>query len=139
TGVVGNYVLDNKSVTVEGQAPVSLYSTVQNGQRNSGGRLKYRARLGWSGGVDGAYTATLFMNYIPNFGPNIGTPLANGNAVAPLCFVQGNTPCNASGNPQFAMYTSQVALLTNAIPSMYTFDLSLGYRTGDRPANTYLK
>jgi len=137
TGIVGNYVIDNKSVTVEGQTPVSIYSSVINGTRNSGGRLRYRARLGWAGGPDGAISATLFMNYIPSFGPN--NPNANGNAVAPLCFLQGNTPCNASGNPQFAMYNTQVGLLTNEIPSMYTFDLSLGYNTGDNPANTYLK
>ena len=137
TGIVGNYVIENKSVTVQGQAPVSVYSSVQNGQRNSGGRLRYRARLGWAGGPAGAISATLFMNYIPSFGANSLT--ANGNTVAPLCFLQGNTPCNASGNAQFAMYGTQVALLTNTIPSIYTFDLSLGYQTGDRPANTYLK
>jgi outer membrane receptor protein involved in Fe transport len=27
----------------------------------------------------------------------------------------------------------------NLIPSYYTFDLSLGYSTGDRPANEYLR
>ena len=140
TGIVGNYVIDNKSVTVEGQDPVSFYSSVINGTRNSGGRLRYRARLGWSGGPDGAFSATLFMNFIPNFGPNnTSIPAANGNSVAPLCFLQGNTPCNASGNPQFAMYNTQVPFLTTQIPSMYTFDLSLGYNTGDTPANTYLK
>jgi hypothetical protein len=139
-GIVGNYVIDNKSVTVDGQTPVSFYNSVINGTRNSGGRLRYRARLGWAGGPDGAFSATLFMNYIPNFGPNnTSIPAANGNTVAPLCFLQGNTPCNASGNPQFAMYTGQVPLLTNSIPSMYTFDLSLGYQTGDRPASTYLR
>ncbi len=140
TGIVGNYVIDNKSVTVPGEAPVSFYSSVINGTRDSGGRLRYRARLGWAGGPDGAFSATLFMNYIPNFGPNnTSNPAANGTSVAPLCFLQGNTPCNASGNPQFAMYNTQVAMLTNEIPSMYTFDLSLGYNTGDRPANTWLQ
>jgi len=140
TGVVGNYVIDNKSVTVEGQTPVSFYNSVINGTRNSGGRLRYRARLGWAGGPDGALSATMFMNYIPNFGPNnTSIPAANGNSVAPLCFLQGNMPCNASGNPQFAMYNGQVAILTNQIPSMYTFDLSIGYNTGDLPAKSYLK
>jgi iron complex outermembrane recepter protein len=140
TGIVGNYVIENKSVTVEGQTPVSFYSSVINGTRNSGGRLRYRARLGWAGGPDSAFSATMFMNYIPNFGPNnTSIPAANGNSVAPLCFLQGNTPCNASGNPQFAMYNTQVATLTNEIPSMYTFDVSLGYNTGERPANSYLK
>jgi hypothetical protein len=28
---------------------------------------------------------------------------------------------------------------TNIVPSYYTFDLSLGYDTGDRPANEYLR
>ncbi|HEX5281127.1 MAG TPA: TonB-dependent receptor [Micropepsaceae bacterium] len=140
TGIVGNYVIDNKSVTVPGQAPVSFYSSVINGTRDSGGRLHYRARLGWAGGPDGAFSATLFMNYIPNFGPNnTSISAANGTSVAPLCFLQGNTPCNAGGAPQFAMYNTQVATLSNVIPSMYTFDLSLGYNTGDTPANTYLK
>ncbi len=141
TGITGNYILDNKSVVVEGQDPVSLYTTIQNGTRNSGGHLRYRARLGWAGGPDSAYSATLFMDYIPAAGAatTAGTVQGNGSPVAPLCFLQGNTPCNANGLAQFAMYSGQVPILNNVIPSVYLFDLSLGYRTGDTPANAYLK
>jgi hypothetical protein len=43
-----------------------------------------------------------------------------------------------SGRPT---YTNPCAIsnYTNIIPSYYTFDLSLGYSTGDRPANEYLR
>ena len=132
TGITGNYVIDNKSLTNPGTPVVSMYSSIQNGTRNSGGRLRYRARLGWAGGPDSAFTITGFMNYLPSFN-------VNGGALAPLCFLGGNTPCNAGGTPQFAMYDTQVPTLSNFVPSMYTFDLSLGYRTGDLPENAYLK
>lgn len=137
TGVTGNYVLDNYSVTNPGSPVISVFSTVQNGTRNSGGRLRYRARLGWSGGPDGAFSVTGFMNFIPSY--NI-----NGATIAPLCFYQGasspyNPACNASGFPQFSQYTSQFPMLSNYVPSMYTFDLSVSYKTGDTPVNTYLK
>jgi len=130
-GVTGNYVLDDKTNNGNGAPTIDTYSTPQNGTANSGGRLRYRARLGWAGGPDGAFSVTGFMNFIPSFN-------ANGSALPPLCFLQGNPAC-ASFGPQFAQYTQQYAALTNYVPSGYTFDLSLGYRTGDTPANRYLK
>lgn len=138
TGVTGNYVLDNYAVNGPGQPVISVYSTPNSGTRNSPGRLNYRARLGWSGGPDGAFSITGFMNFIGHFN-------GNGLALPPLCFLQGDpttmlkNPTCASYGPQFAQYTQQYPTLSNYIPSLYTFDLSLQYRTGDVPANTYLK
>src|SRR4029077_5588603 len=40
---------------------------------------------------------------------------------------------------QFAQYTMQFPVLSNVVPGLYTFDLSIGYDTNDGPANDYLK
>jgi hypothetical protein len=97
---------------------------------DTGGTLKYRARLGWVG--NSGWNVTGFMNFIPHF--NSST-----QQLPPACFQIGNTACNASGLPQFAQYTMQYPLLTNVVPGLYTFDLSIGYNTEDRPTNEYLR
>jgi len=132
TGVAGTYIIDNYSVLNPGTPVVSVYSTPNSGTRNGpGGRLAYRARLGWAGGPDGAFSIVGFMNFLPHVN-------SNGGALPPLCFLQGNPTC-ASFGPQFAQYTTQYPTFSNYVPSMYTFDLSLSYKTGDVPANRYLK
>lgn len=88
-------------------------------------RMRYRARMGWS---DGALSATLFTNYQSHFFHTQGAP-PNVNF---QCTTSGGTvgggtlPCAISN-------------YTNIEPSYYTFDLSLGFNTGDMPANNYLK
>lgn len=134
TGVTGTYVIDNKSLAGPGQRVVSVYRTPASPNTpalDSGGRLKYRGRVGWTD-VTGAWSVTTFVNFIPHYNSN-SVPLP------PPCFQVGNTPCNASGNPAFAQYTQQYDILTSYVPGQYIFDLSVGYQTGDTPANDYLK
>jgi hypothetical protein len=132
TGVTGEYILDNKILKVPGQPVTSIYSTPVAGTTNSGGRMRYRARLGWAGGPDDAWSITGFMNFWSHFNTNTG-------ALPPLCFLAGNPACDSLGLPQYAQYTQQFPTLSNLVPGIYTFDLSISYKTGDRPANKYLK
>ncbi|HXJ03433.1 MAG TPA: TonB-dependent receptor [Micropepsaceae bacterium] len=133
TGFTGTYVMDNKTQFAPGTPPISLYYTPQspgNPATDTGGRLKYRARLGWAS--DDGWSVTGFVNFLPHFNSDTA-PLP------PACFMIGNTACDASGLPQFAQYTTQYKTLTNFVPGLYTFDLSFGYKTGNTPANDYLK
>ena len=88
-------------------------------------RSRYRARLGWS---NGPWNVTGFVDYLghwyhtQNAPPNVNNQcLATGGTVG-----GGSFPCLISG-------------YNNLEPSYYTFDLSIGYDTGDMPANEYLK
>jgi outer membrane receptor protein involved in Fe transport len=88
-------------------------------------RMKYRARLGWA---NGPWSVTGFMNYESHFFHTQGAPPnVNNQCVAAGSSAPGGTfPCAITG-------------YTNIEPPWYTFDLSLGYDTGDDPANDYLK
>jgi hypothetical protein len=141
TGVSGYYVIDNKSVGGPGQPVISVFSTPASGTTNSGGRMSYRARLGWAGGPDNAWSVTGFMNFFPHSysnGSALGGSTGNGLALPPLCFLQGNTACSTYGSA-FAQYSQQFPMLSNVVPGQYTFDLAVQYHTGDIPANRYLK
>jgi iron complex outermembrane recepter protein len=132
TGITGTYNIDNKSQGGPGQVINSLFTTPQNATSpalDSGGRLKYRARLGWAN--DTGFTVTGFLNFIPHFNSDTAV-------LPPACLIQGNPTC-ASYGPQFAQYTQQFPLLSNYVPGLYTFDLSVGYDTQDGPASDYLK
>jgi hypothetical protein len=94
--------------------------------------MRYRARLGWAGGPDGAFSVVGFLNFWSHY--NSGTA-----ALPPLCFLQGNPACNSLGLPQYAQYTQQFPTLSSLVPGIYTFDLSLSYKTGETPANRYLQ
>jgi hypothetical protein len=133
-GVTGNYILERQTKTVPGVPILDDYRG-----KDSGGRISYRARLGWAGAPDGAWSATAFMNYHPHFGTQEAGDSARPGLLPPTCFLAGQTPCNASGLPQFAQYTQQYSQLTLFEPAWITFDLSLGYNTGERPANKYLR
>jgi hypothetical protein len=134
TGITGNYILERQTKTVEGVPVIDDYRG-----KNSGGRLSYRSRLGWAGGPDGAWSLTAFMNWWPHFGTQEAGDSARPGLLPPTCFLAGQTPCNASGLPQFDQYTKQYSQLTLYEPARTTFDLSLGYKTGDVPANDFLK
>ena len=132
TGITGTYNIDNKSQGGPGQIVNSLFTTPQNPTSlatDTGGRLKYRARLGWAN--DSGISVTGFLNFIPHFNSDIAV-------LPPPCFIQGNASC-ASYGPPFAQYTNQFPALSNYVPGLYTFDLSIGYDTQDTPANDYLK
>jgi hypothetical protein len=91
-------------------------------------RFKYRARLGWS---DGSWNLTGFVNYESHFfHTQSAPPNVNFGCIAP-----GGT---VGGLPSYAN-PCLISNYTNQMPSYYTFDLSLGYSTGDRPANEYLR
>jgi hypothetical protein len=88
-------------------------------------RMRYRARLGWA---NGGWSVTGFFNYRTHYYPALNAPL-NVNS---QCQTEGGTvgggtlPCAITG-------------YTNLTPPIHTFDLSIGYDTGDRPANEYLR
>jgi iron complex outermembrane receptor protein len=125
-GVSGNYTLTSMAQSAPGATIVDAYHGL-----NSGGHWNYRARLGWTEAADGSWSVTGFMNYHAHIGDTGTEP--------PACFLIGHTACNASGLPEFAQYTQQYPRLTNYQPAFITFDLSIGYKTGERPANDYLK
>jgi iron complex outermembrane receptor protein len=135
TGMVGTYYLEQPSQVVFGGPITDFYHTdlapvngVQQLGVESRPRFKYRARLGWS---DGTWSVTAFMDYAQHFfHTQPSPPNVNNGCITPGGTIGGlptyNNPCFLSD-------------YTNHQPSYYTFDLSLGYSTGDRPANEYLR
>lgn len=132
TGITGTYFLHNFTQSVAGGTIVDAYNTtispaggiVQSGVE-TGPRLIYRARLGWS---DGTFNATGFMNFRSHYFGGTGVP--------PNVNFQCGT---AGGTVGGGTYPCAIANFNNSEPSFITFDLSFGYNTGDRPANDYLK
>jgi outer membrane receptor protein involved in Fe transport len=139
TGITGTYYLHQNGANNSSEPTNPLAATVQDLFHTTLGdvggvhqvgveslpRMRYRARLGWS---DGPWSVTGFMDYQSHFfhtqnaPPNVNNQcLASGGTVG-----GGTFPCAISG-------------YNNIEPSYYTFDLSLGYDTGDDPANDYLK
>jgi hypothetical protein len=122
-GIAGYYELENRK-QVDPTLPID---DAYKG-KNSGGRLqRVRARLGWT---DGTFSITGFANYR-------GHSAVVTDFVPPDCYWKtgfGPGSCYA-GSPFFGPYTTFPSLS----PSTYLFDLSLGYQTGDTPANAYLK
>jgi iron complex outermembrane receptor protein len=131
-GMVGTYYLHRYFVQVPG-SPVTdaLHQTLgANGTLGQPGvetlpRFKYRARLGWS---NGAWSVTGFMNYESHYYHTQGSPPNVNNQ----CTVAGGS----TGGGTFPCLINNYS---NIQPPWYTFDLSMGYDTGDTPANTYLK
>jgi iron complex outermembrane receptor protein len=133
-GIIGTYYLKQES-QVPG-APIDDFYHTDFGPVNgveqlgveSRPRFKYRTRVGWS---DGTWSLTGFMNYESHFFHSQSAP-PNVNFA---CITPGGT---VGGLPD---YTNPCLIsdYVNLIPSYYTFDLSMGYSTGDRPANEYLR
>src|SRR4030095_5693980 len=131
-GMAGTYYLRQKAQRVAGDVITDFYHTTLNTLNGveqvgveSRPRFKYRARVGWS---DGTWSVGAFMDYESHFfHTQAAPPNVNFACLAPGGTVGGGTfPCSVTD-------------YTNIIPSYYTFDLSLGYDTGDRPANEYLR
>ena len=132
-GIVGTYYLHQLSQTFPSDPIIDqFHSTLaavggiaQEGVVSGNPRMRYRARLGWS---SGSWSVTGFMDYASHFfHSQTAPPNVNFQCVAAGGTVGGGTfPCAISN-------------YTNVEPSQYTFDLSLGYDTGDDPANDYLK
>jgi outer membrane receptor protein involved in Fe transport len=133
-GITGTYYLSQESQVPGGIVDDFYHTTLSalNGIEQIGvesrPRLKYRARLGWS---DGTWSITGFMDFEQHFFHTQAAP-PNVNFA---CITPGGT---VGGLPN---YTNPCLIsdYTNLQPSYYTFDLSLGYNTGDRPANEYLR
>ncbi|HET7375395.1 MAG TPA: hypothetical protein VFK30_01730, partial [Anaerolineae bacterium] len=135
TGITGTYYLQRWVQTVTGGAIVdalhqnlaSLAGVGQNGVETAP-KLVYRARLGWS---NGTFDAAGFVNYSAHyFSPIEGTP-PNVNF---QCTTSGGT-VGAKG----ATFPCAISNFTQIEPNFVTIDLSFGYKTGDTPANDYLK
>jgi outer membrane receptor protein involved in Fe transport len=107
--------------------------------KDSGNRLqRVRYRLGWA---NPTWNVTLFANYfghgatgstVENQGVN-----ASGNALIPPCFYQtgfGPGSCYP-GSPYYGPYDTY----PNMAPAAVWFDLSIGYQTGEMPANEWLR
>jgi hypothetical protein len=131
-GMVGTYYLHQYAQTFPtDQISDAFHTTLasvggvaQKGVTGSP-RLRYRARLGWS---NGPWSVTGFMDYQSHFfHTQAAPPYVNFQCVSAGGTLPGGTfPCAISN-------------YTNLEPSLYTFDLSFGYDTGDDPANDYLK
>jgi len=93
---------------------------------DTGGRLKYRGRLGWSG--DNGLSITGFVNYRPHGVPATTLP-------QPCFWAAGFGPGSCyAGSPYFGPY-DQFPLYS---PASYTADLTISYDTADKFANEYL-
>jgi len=132
-GITGTYYLHRTEQALPGEeisdqfhsTLSSLNGVEQNGVVSNNPRMRYRARLGWS---DGPWSTTLFMDYQSHyFHTQSAPPQVNFN-----CTTAGGTTPGGSLPCAISNYT-------NIEPSLYTFDLSVGYDTGDSPANDYLR
>jgi len=125
-GATGYYELDYSAQASSTSPKEDRYE----GQ-NSGHRLKnVRGRIGWT---DGTWNATGFINY---HGHKL--PFDDVLASAPACYWAegfGAGDCY-SGSPYNAARTGE---FENMVPSMYLFDLSVGYNTGLMPTREYLQ
>ena len=131
-GVVGTYYLNRIGQNTTETPYDQLFNVnINTGLTNqslgveSRPRLKYRARLGWA---SGPWTVTGFMDYESHFFHTQNAPpnVNNQCAVAGSSVPGGTLACAITG-------------YTNIEPPWYSFDLSIGYDTGDDPANNYLK
>ena len=133
TGITGTYYLHNFIQNVTGgpivdnlnQNIATIGGVAQNGVETTP-RLIWRARLGWA---DGPYSITGFVNYQSHyFQPLSGIP------------PNVNLQCTTSGgNVGGGTFPCAISNYTQIEPNFVTVDLSLGYNTGDLPANDYLK
>ena len=132
-GVTGTYYLHRYIQQSAGGAIVDAFhqnlsavgGVAQNGVETLP-RMIYRARLGWS--MD-AYSATLFWNHQNHYYEILtGTP-PNVN----------NQCTTAGGKIGGGTFPCAISNYSNIQPEWNTFDLSLGYNTGDLPENDNLK
>ena len=141
TGITGTYYLHQYIQSVPGSAVLdSFHTTLSNGDSTMSGvetlpRLRYRARVGWS---NGAWSVTGFADYQGHF---FHTQTAPPNVNNSCTAAGGSQPQvkDSAGNFVGAVFPCLVTGYTNIEPAWLTFDLSIGYNTGDAPANNYLK
>jgi hypothetical protein len=130
-GITGTYYLHQYSQALPNTPVVdSFHQDLSAGPIQMNGvetlpRLRYRARLGWT---QGAWSVTGFADFQSHFfhtqtaPPQVNNSCQSAGSTSP----GGTFPCLVTG-------------YTNIEPSWLTFDLSMGYDTGDDPASDYLK
>ena len=124
-GAAGFYELTDKS---RANAASPLADTFAG--QNSGNRLqRVRYRLGWA---NDTWSVTAFANYFGHGAVNV-----NGNNLLPPCFyAAGFAPGSCfSGSPYYGPFVTY----PNFSPPTVYFDLTIGYQTGEMPANEYLR
>lgn len=131
-GQTGTYYLHDWTSNSPGAPPSDAFHNdinsvggiPQNGVTSTP-QMRYRGRLGWS---NGPISVVGFVNYVSHF--------YNGQSAPPNvnfeCTTSGGTV--GGGNLPCAINN-----YSNVEAPFYTFDLSLGYDTGDLPANNFLK
>jgi hypothetical protein len=136
TGITGTYYLHSYANATPG-APGStvtdyFHTTLTSGPNmvgvESAPRLRYRGRLGWS---NGPWSLTGFVDYQSHLYHTQPYPA---NVNSNVCQASGGIAVSATDT-----FACPIQNYSNVEPSQYTFDLSLGYDTGDTPANDYLK
>jgi iron complex outermembrane receptor protein len=98
--------------------------------KDSGNRLqRVRYRLGWN---NDTWNVTMFANYFGHAENN-----QNGALLIPPCFYSPTTAAGScfAGSQHFGPYTT----FPNITPATVFLDLSIGYQTGEMPANRYLR
>lgn len=127
-GISGSYKLMDKTQTLPGQPGVEALTGGADGYQ-----LRYRGRLGWAGtqGMADGLSVVGFVNFFPHSG------IVSDRGLPPQCYWAPGFSAGSCypGSPFFGPY----AEFPNFSPGLYTFDLSLGYQTGNRPANPYLQ
>jgi hypothetical protein len=105
--------------------------------QDSGNRLqRVRYRLGWA---NPTWNVTLFANYWGhgNYGDDTGNNL-NGAALIPRCFYAPEFSGPGACYPGSPYYGPQDPYY-NMLPADVHFDISIGYQTGQMPANEWLR
>jgi hypothetical protein len=130
-GASGYYQLIDKSRVSEDTDIDDRYK-----DKDSGNRLqRVRYRLGWA---NPTWNVTLFANYFGHgaTGENQGINV-NGNALIPPCFYAPTAAPGSCfpGSPHYGPYD----VYPNMAPAVVWFDLSIGYQTGQMPANEWLR
>ncbi|HMI94927.1 MAG TPA: TonB-dependent receptor [Micropepsaceae bacterium] len=130
-GAAGFYETIDKSRANDTSALVHVFEG-----KDSGNHLqRVRYRLGWS---DDTWSVTAFANYFGH-GANTATLGVNfpGNNLIPPCFYTAATTAGSCfpGSQHFGPYLTY----PNMSPATVYFDLTVGYQTGEMPANTYLR
>ena len=134
-GASGYYQIIDKRRVLETTALDHRYE-----DQDSGNRLqRVRYRLGWASPT-ATWNATLFANYFGHgaTGDEGGQGInLNGNAFIPEClYAEGFGPGDCyPGSPYYGPHV----VYPNMTPAVVHFDLSIGYQTGEMPANEWLR
>lgn len=114
TGVVANYDIHSR----DGLFP-AIAGATGKARKSFDGRIKakYGSRFGWTGGPDGGWNLTGFLNYIPH--PHVLHPgSALGEEMSP----------RQESSPRDLIHGG-----------VYTLDMRFGYRTESRPATALFR